>query len=292
MYALKFSKTYDFGIMEKNGIQHVLEDKFYADNQLFCLADGITRDLVDGSSLEYPKTMEEVEKILRKYPNPSGAARAAKDCVNNVVTYLKEKVDSTGENSVESNDLKKAVEYANSTISKINEGREINYTSEDEYACVSVGGVITEDALKCYFIGDSGIKVLDENYNVLFDTTKYQKESLDVFIKYGQKLFPNTFDWRNTFVRRHIRKVDRNNLTLLRMGKNNIGVLNGDEKALNFIYTFNVPLKHAKYIIAYSDGCVDLLKTREQLKKVILAPESIKEGFCEKTMIIYEKIGA
>ena len=289
MYALRFSKTYDFGIMEKNGIRHVLEDKFYADNQIFCLADGITRDFVDGSSMKYPETMEDVETILRKYPNPSGAARAAKDCVNNVVTYLQEKVNEN--KKIEGEDLKKALEYANFTIGKINEGRQINYTSEDEYACVSVGGIIEKNMLKCYFIGDSGIKVLDENFNTIFDTTKYQKDSLDAFMKYGQKLFPKTFNWRNNFVRRYIRKNDRNNLKLLRSGTKNIGVLNGDEKAMNFIYTFNVPLEKAKYIIAFSDGCIDLLKTRKQMEDVILNPESIKEAFCEKTLIIYEKAG-
>ncbi len=287
MYALKFSKTYDFGIMEKNGIKHVLEDKYYADNSMFCVADGITRDFVDGTPMKYPENMEDVKTILEKYPNPSGAARAAKDCVNNVVTYLKEKMNA--EEQIEREDLKKAVEYANFTIGKINEGREIDYLSEDEYACVSVGGVISEDRLTCYFIGDSGIKVLDKNYNTIFDTTLLQKNHPDFLIQYGQKLFPKTFNWRSTFVRKRIRKVDRNNLTLLRTGINNIGVLNGDEKALSFIYTYQIPLDKAKFIIAFSDGCEELLKTKEQIKRAIKNPESIREGFWEKTLIIYEK---
>jgi len=137
MYVLKFSKTYGFGIMEKNNIKQVLEDKFYADDNMFCIADGVTRDFIDGSSIEYPNTKEEAEEIIKKYPNPSGAAKAAEICVQNVVNHLKK-------NGMACKDFKNILEIANNEIKKLNEGRKINYTSEDEFCCVVVGGIISE----------------------------------------------------------------------------------------------------------------------------------------------------
>lgn len=289
MYALKFSKTYDFGIMERNGIQHVLEDKFYADDQIFCVADGVTRDFVDGSQMKYPETMEDVKQILKKYPNPSGAARAAKDCVNNVVTYLKEK-QKTNE-PVEEEDLKKAVEYANFTIGKINEGRKIDYLAEDKYSCVSVGGILNQEEIQAYVIGDCGMVLLNGQYQAVFDSMRETKDKPDFFIKFGEKYFPKEFNNSHPFYRKYIRKNVRNNLRLLHKGVNNVGILNGDGKAIDFIRYYHFPNNNIQYVLAFSDGCYELINSPEKAKSVIENPESIKEGPCEKTLIIYEKTG-
>ena len=73
-------------------------------------------------------------------------------------------------------------------------------------------------------------------------------------------------------------------------GRFNIGSLTGQNKALKFIDTFQIPLDNAKYILAFSDGCAELLETKEQIKNVINNPDSIKDSQCEKTLLIYEKI--
>lgn len=282
MYSLIFSKTYGFGMMENNNLKQVIEDKFYADNKIFCIADGVTRDFVDGTLMKYPKTLEEAEEIIKKYPNPSGAAKAAELCVKDIVTYLKRQ-------EVVSLSFSEAIEIANKDINELNRGRKLNYISEDNYCCVAVGGIIENDNLRCFSIGDSGIKVLDENYNVIFDSVSYQKGGHGLFEEIGRKIFPQLFDWRKNWYRRYHRKYNRNNLWLKIIGKNNVGVLNGEKKALKFLMTFKVSLKNAKYILAFSDGCLELIDSKEKMKKVIEKPECIKDAVTEKTLIIYEK---
>ena len=57
MYSLRYSKTYNFGIVENNSLKHVYEDKFIANSNMFCVADGVTRDFPDNTPLKYPKTI-------------------------------------------------------------------------------------------------------------------------------------------------------------------------------------------------------------------------------------------
>lgn len=283
MYSLRFSKTYGFGIMEKNNLKQVLEDKYYADDKMFCIADGVTRDFVDGTPIRYPETLEEAEEIIEKYPNPSGAAKAAEICVSDVIKYFK-KSDEKVKN------FNDAVDIANKDIKKINQGRKLNYTSEDEYCCTAVGGVISNDKLKCFSIGDSGIRVLDKDYNIIFDSLLYLKDDFSIFIKIGEKLLPKFFNSKNDWFRKYCRKYKRNNLWLKYTNRSNLGVLTGNDDALEFLMTYNISLKNAKYIIAFSDGALDYLNDKEQIKNVINNPESIKEAKEEKTLIIYEKV--
>lgn len=283
MYVLKFAKTYGFGIMEKNNLKQVIEDKFYADDEIFCIADGVTRDLSDGSLMKYPSTVEEAKELIEKYPNPSGAAKAAEVCVNSVVQYLKN-------NDLDSENFSSAIENANNNIRKINLGRTLNYTSEDEYCCTSVGGIISDEILKCFSIGDSGIKVIDKDFNVLFDSCLNIKAGGDPFLDFGKKIMPNMFSPKSTWYRKYCRKYKRNNLLLLYANRCNIGVLNGKKKSLKFVMEYNVSLKDAKYIIAFSDGCIEEMSNKDGIKKIIENPECLKETKSESTLIMYEKI--
>ena len=87
MLDLIFAKTYNFPIMEKNNINHVFEDSFKISSNAFCIADGITRDLINGDAFFYPKTKEKALELTKKYPNPSGASQAAKICTENFINY-------------------------------------------------------------------------------------------------------------------------------------------------------------------------------------------------------------
>ncbi len=86
------------------------------------------------------------------------------------------------------------------------------------------------------------------------------------------------------------RKMNRNNNWFRITNRYTYGALTGENKAIPFVKTYTVPLQNAKYILAYSDGCEDCLKTKEQIKSVIENPEQIKEEIHEKTLLIYEKI--
>lgn len=284
MYSLRFSKTYNFSIMENNCLNHVIEDKFIAENNMFCVADGVTRDFPDDTPLTYPTTLDDALRIVKNYQNPSGAAKAAQVCVDTVISYFQ------NIKCVSQNALYRSLKLANSKIRDLNKDRKINYLSEDYFNCVAVGGVITENSLYCFSIGDSEIKVIDKDFNTIFDSSLTSKEDPGIFYTLMEKLMPNTWKWENNICRKYFRKHIRNNLWLKYTGRFNVGSLTGQKKALKFIDTFQIPLENAQYILAFSDGCAELLETKEQIRNVINNPESIKNSACEKTLLIYEKI--
>ena len=124
---------------------------------------------------------------------------------------------------------------------------------------------------------------------MIFDSVAYLKEDCGPFIKLGRRFFNKSFSWKKSWYRKYIRKYRRNNILLKELGVSNVGVLNGEDKALDFLMTFKVSLKNAKYILVFSDGCLDSINTKEKLRSVIANPESIRESTPEKTLIIYER---
>ena len=167
MLDLIFAKTYNFPIMEKNNINHVFEDSFKISSNAFCIADGITRDLINGDAFFYPKTKEKALELTKKYPNPSGASQAAKICTENFINYT----SNLDLNKINKNTIYKIIKRINLDIAKLNKNRHIDYIVNDYYCCVAVGGIFVNDTLYCFAIGDSKIKLLDENLNTLFDTS-------------------------------------------------------------------------------------------------------------------------
>lgn len=286
MFKLKFAKTYDFAIMTKNNLKHVLEDYFVANDDMFCVADGVTRDRIDGKALSYPQTLEEALDLIEHYPNPSGAADAAKICAE--VFNKKISVDE------EMNEKKifEAVRLANEEIAKINKNRKIDYGTNDYFGCVAAGGKIVDNLLYCFSICDCKIKVLDNNYDIIFDTARVADnmslvKSREPFIL--SRLYMGRWNWNNIKYRMYFRKKYRNNNWFRITNRYTFGVLTGEKKALPFINTYTVSLDNAKYILAYSDGCDDCIKTKEQIISVIGNPEQIQDELHEKTLLIYEK---
>lgn len=285
MYNLKFASTYDFAVMRENNIKAVTEDYFAVARNLFCVADGVTRDLIDGTSLKYPSTKEEAQSLIEKYPNPSGAAMASTICATSFIKYASS-VDKISENSI-TEILKKI----NCDIWEINKNRtDIDYVKEDLYGCVAVGGIITDDYLYCFSIGDCRIKLLDNDFDTIFDTENLNHNLLpyeepEEFIK----LYNSEWKWENPKYREYYRKNIRNNVQRFENGVYSFGVLTGEETALPFIKTSKIPLNKVKYILAYSDGCEECLDNKDKIIDVINNPEQIKNEAHEKTLLIFEK---
>lgn len=286
MFKLKFAKTYDFAIMLKHNLEHVTEDYFSVSDNAFCVADGITRDLKDGTPIAYPETYEQAIELIKKYPNPSGATAAAKTCAEGFVS-LASSLSTISE--ITNSHIIDILKTVNSEIGLLNKNRKIDYLANDRYACVAVGGVFINNKLLCFSIGDSVIRILDENYNIIFDSSTTNivlapyKPSLFVKLRYG------TWSWSNDNYRKFWRKKIRNNTWRLYNRKYTFGALTGEKKAIPFIRTYSINLDNAKYILAFSDGCIECLNTKEQMISIIANPEQIKEELHEKTLLIYEK---
>ena len=288
MFKIIFAKTYDFAIMEKYQLDHVKEDYFIANENVFCVADGVTRDRIDGKPLDYPKTLEDAKDLIANYPNPSGAATAAKTCTETFVNSisLEEKIDEKK--------IFEAVKKSNMEIAKLNANRKIDFGTNDYFGCVAVGGKIIDNTLYCFSICDCKIKILDNNFDIIFDTARVPDnmalvKSKEHFIL-GKLIYRGKWNWNNIEYRKHFRKKYRNNNWFRITNRYTFGVLTGEKKALPFVHTYTVSLDNAKYILAYSDGCDDCIRTKEQIISVISNPEQIKEEIHEKTLVIYERV--
>lgn len=284
MFKLKFEHKYDAEIFTRYGIKSVDEDYYRLEDEVFCVADGITRDLIDGTIMPYPKTKEEVEQLVRMYPNPSGAYEASKIFANTFVEELtKQKEDVTEEK------IRQIVIKANNAIWEINKNRKIDYVKEDLYCCVAVGGIIVKDTLYCFSLGDCHITALNENLDTVFTTindhTAHEEYLNTIYSK------EHAFDWNMPESRRMVRQEIRNCPDRKYNGKPiSYGALTGEKEAEYYICTYKVNLKDVKYICAYSDGCEPNFENKEEIIKVINNPESIQEKGSEKTLVIYEKI--
>lgn len=279
MFQLKYSKRYQNQMYTRYDIEFPEEDYYYLEDNVFCVADGVTRDLIGGEIRPYPKTKEEAQYIASHYPNPSGAFASSKVIANSFVKYAKQ-----GNSSEET--VKEAIRKANQDVWEINKNRKIDYVGEDLYCSVAVGGIITEENLYGFSIGDCYIKVFDETKNEIFSTENdhfWMEKFEEEYLKKGN------YDWFDPRSRLLIRGALRNNYLVTYQGERvGYGALTGENRAMDFVKMYQVPLKNAKYIVAYSDGCMPYFE-KEEAKKTLENPDRIKEDGSERTLVIYEK---
>jgi len=281
MFKLKYSKRYQNQIYTKYELKFPEEDYFYLEDNIFCVADGVTRDLIGGDIRPYPKTKEEATYIAEHYPNPSGAFESSKIIADNFVKYMKQakKITET--------EILEAIKKANKDVWEINKNRKIDYVGEDLYCSEAVGGVITEEFLYCFGIGDCYIKVYDENYDELF-TTVNDHEWMEKFEE--EYLKKGLYNWLDPRSRLLIRGALRNNYIVTYQGeKVGYGALTGEDRAMDFVKVHKIPLAKAKYIVAYSDGCMPYFENKEEIKKTLENPDRIIGNGSERTLVVYEK---
>ncbi|MBR2744498.1 MAG: protein phosphatase 2C domain-containing protein [Clostridia bacterium] len=282
MFKLIYSERFQNQIYTRYDLKFPEEDYFYVEDNIFCVADGVTRDLKGGEVRPYPQTREDAEYIAQHYPNPSGSLDSSKIIANNFVKYLKENLDYIDEEQI-----KNAVRRANKDIWEINKDREIDYVGEDLYCSEAVGGVILGDFLYCFGIGDCYIKVFDEQYNELFSTEndhEWMEEFENDCLKSGE------YNWMDPRYRLLIRGALRNNFIITHNGKKaGYGALTGEDSAMDFVKTYKVPLNNVKYIVAYSDGCIPYFENKSEAEQSLKNLDRIKEDGSERTLVIYEK---
>lgn len=282
MFNLKFAKRFQNQMYTNYGIDFPEEDYFNVHNNIFCVADGVTRDLKKGEVVPYPKTKEEAEYIAKNYPNPSGAYMSSKICADNFLEYMQK----YKKNEIDEKAVFEAVKKANQDIWKINMVRNIDYVEEDLYCSEAVGGIISDKYLYCFSIGDCYIKCFDENYNEIFVTENdhlWMENFEDEFLKSGE------YNWFDPRYRILIRAALRNNPIITHNGKKvGYGALTGEESAMSFVKTYKIELKNVKYICAYSDGCMPYFE-KDKAKETILNPQILEKEGSERTLVIYEK---
>lgn len=279
-FKLVYDKMYDISIFKKYGLKPVSEDYYKIKDNCFCIADGVTRDNINGNPIKKPKNEKEAIEFIKEYPNPSGAYLAAKIIAESFVNNI----SNIKENDISEEKIKQAIVKSNNELIDINKDRCIDYLKEDYYCCVSVGGYITDNTLYAFSIGDCHISLFDEKYNLLFTTINNHKWFEDY-----EKL--HNFDWENPKDRKLIRSEYRNNPSKKENGKDiTFGVLSGEKNAEYYIDVYKIDLKNVKYICAYSDGCENLFSDTKKIETLLNNPEILENEEPERTLIIYKKV--
>ena len=283
MFKLIYSKRYQNQIYTKYNLKFPEEDYFYLEGNIFCVADGVTRDLIGGEIRPYPKTKSDAEYIAKHYPNPSGALESSKIIANSFVKNVKK-----FSNNIDEEKIKTAIRDANKDVWEINKNRKIDYVGEDLYCSEAVGGIILDDFLYCFGIGDCYIKTFDEEYNELFSTEndhEWMEKFENDYLKSGE------YDWMDPRYRLLIRGALRNNSIVTYNGeKVGYGALTGEDSAMDFVKIYKVPLKNVKYITAYSDGCMPYFENKVETEKTLKNIDIIEKEGSERTLIVYEKL--
>lgn len=279
MFELIYHDTQDNEIFAQYGEKTVREDYYRVKNNIFCIADGVTRDYIDGTPAKYPKNEEEVKEWVKKYPYPSGAYEAAKIIADSFVEYI------NNEKHIDKVDILEILKKINEEVWKINKDRKIDYLKEDYYCAVAVGGIIEENILYAFSIGDCHITLLDEQYNIIFTTINNHK----IFENYIENVYSkeNNYNWEEETTRIMVRRDFRNKPE----EKNSFGVISGEKESLKYIDTYRISLDKVKYICAYSDGCEPDFENKDAIKGIIENTRERMETGKEKTLIIYEKRG-
>lgn len=70
MFKIVFSKLYDNVIFTKHGLKPVVEDYFKTNDNIFCVADGVTRDDINGNPVGYPNSEQEAINWVKKLSKP------------------------------------------------------------------------------------------------------------------------------------------------------------------------------------------------------------------------------
>lgn len=284
MFKLIYDKILDNTTFTKFNLTPVVEDYYKINELSFCVADGVTRDNINGEAVMYPETKEEANYWLQTYPNPSGAFLSAKIVCDTFISEIKKYEKKEISQEVIFDITKKC----NAALKTINDNRNIDYLKEDYYCCEAVGGIIIENYLYCFSLGDCHITLLDDNYNVCFTTINNHKQFEDyldnIYIK------ENNFDWNNPDDRIMVRKDYRNNPSKKYKEQDiSYGAFSGEENALYYIDTYKVDLSKVEYICAYSDGCEPFFDNTKTIENLIKNLDSLKKFGKERTLVIYKK---
>jgi serine/threonine protein phosphatase PrpC len=221
------------------------EDYFLEKENIFCVADGITRDPIIPEGIE-TKTLEEA---LKYYPNPSGAAMAAETFCSSFVEFLRNKTN------ISQVDIKEAFVYANEKIKALNSKyiKECDYLTNDFYGCVASGVVFENGKMFWGVITDCAIAVYDKNFKIKFKTPNYMTDFSNYSIP---EIVEKKLDWiKDPECRQIVRRDYRNASDKIA----SYGALTGEETALSYIHTGEVDIDSGDYIFLYSDGFENLM---------------------------------
>lgn len=240
------------------------EDSFLKDGNIFCVADGITRD---PSS---PKNFTKLPRVLKKYPNPSGARFVADIFCQTFVRTVRGKTPSI-------KNVEHAFHQGNCEIAKYNHQhiKKVDYLVNDYFGCVASAGVVYNCKLFWGGICDCGIIIYNKKGQVKFQTPNWMKD----FHQYDDNhLQTKDFNYRLAKYRKVVRSQYRNKLNNISNGRCvSYGALTGEVEAQSFMHFGEVKLSKGDLIIFYSDGFEFVVREKRFFKTIYQKSESLTD---------------
>lgn len=237
------------------------EDATAFTDGVFAVADGITRD--PSYNLNFKK--KSIESLLKKYPNPSGARRAADIFCETFLRATRNRKTMRG--------VAEAFLSANRRIGAYNRQAigETDYLVRDLYGCVASGAVIRGKTLTWGVIGDCGIAV--------FSKTGRRKlrspNSVEPFERHVAS-GAISFKWETAEGRRFVREGFRNKPDMkLRGERVSYGALTGERNAEPFMYFGSCILSEGDTVVLYTDGFAPHIERKDFFPHVNFPSESL-----------------
>ena len=244
------------------------EDSMLTAGNIFCVTDGITRD--PSSPKDF--TGLSCEKVLEKYPNPSGARFAAD-------IFCESFVESLSKNALSLDTVRNAFIFGNKKIVELNKKhiKKVDYLVKDFFGCCASGGVIYKNKLFWGGICDCGIIVYDKHGKIKFQTPNWMKTFENYENKYLRK---KNFDWSMTKYRKMIRSEYRNNVKKIVNNKCvSYGALTGEKEAEKFMNFGEIELSKGDLIIFYTDGFENTTQHKKFFKTIYQKDKNLADQY-------------
>ncbi|VVB75520.1 Uncharacterised protein [Candidatus Tiddalikarchaeum anstoanum] len=239
-------------------------------NMIMCVADGITRDLVNGNVIPDFNSIDYYKDMKLYYPKPSPAKIAADVFCNAFVYYLDGKLD------VNERILRDTFQHCNDEIKILNKKnlKNMDYLANDYWGCEASGGVIQNNTLYWSYICDCGVCVYDKNGSLKFRTNNDMKN-----IK--QYLESIKFDWKLRECRKLVRSRFRNNPRNVINGRLlSYGAFTGEQNVMRFLKTGKVELSYGDYVFFYSHGMEDIVYSSSFIHHILTYGLISLDEFC------------
>lgn len=245
-----------------------------SDNR-FCVADGITRDYINGELLHSPRSISDFWYLFWTLYPLLKTKKVSQMVCNEFVDDSTEKLDIL-------------INKINNYIKKMNSNHKIDYLGHDYYACVAAGGLIEADRLIGFNIGDSNIMLLNKHQDKMFLTEDVYTDTFNARVNTITNQLTEkelSVGWDKPHVRRKFREEFRNRPDAIYDGQClSYGALTGEEGALPFVRYYEEPLEDAHYILCFTDGYMPYLKDEEKRSKII-------ESYCKNNKPNFDSDG-
>lgn len=238
-------------------------------NSCFCITSGEQRDLKNNKVVEPTKNILKILTYIKNNPK----------CIEQ--TEIGKYIAEYFVNSKD--DIKSVLKSINSQLKEINDKNNYNrnFLGNDFFSFFSTGGIIYNDYLESFNIGDANIILLNEYLDKLYSTKSDTEEK--VLKRKNDIVYICQERNDSEKCRSNYKSIFRNTSS-----SDSYGSLTGEKSALEHVNYYNFSLTNVKYIVAFTKGYKEILENKKNLEDLIIKEKKIKP-LTEGTIICYKR---